>query len=136
MNTYYLNDKEFQRKDLYKDFLTENSSTGMLKIRAYAASEAIPVEGIKVEISTIFNNNRIIVYEGITDESGTIEKILLPAPELNSDNLESPPKTAYQILAIYEKYNMEKTYMIVIFEGVCVIQNINVKPSMNMDMGY
>ncbi len=133
MNIYNYNDEILQDMDWYKEFMDINSSTGMLKIRAYAASEAVPISGLKVVISTMVDNNKIVFYEGYTNESGVINKIILPAPKLTSDNLISPLKTVYDIVATYEPYNITEVYKINMFEDICVVQNINIIPDMNKD---
>ena len=129
MNTYNINDDNFINSDIYKEFIKQNPSRGSLRIRAYAASEAIPIKGLKVTISTEFDNSNIIFFEGVTNESGVIEKISLPAPKLVTDNLDVPNKTSYEILATYEKEKLNKVYKVNMYEDVCVVQNINVAPS-------
>ena len=128
MNTYNVNDDNFIKSDVYKDFIKENPSHGNLRVRAYTASGALPVSGLKVVVSTEFENSDIIFYEGVTNESGLIEKISLPAPKLIPDNLDVPNKTIYDVLAIYEKENLNKVYKVNMYEDVCVVQNINVAP--------
>ena len=134
MNTYNINDNDFINSDLYKKFIKENPSRGSLRIRAYTASGAIPVKGLKVVISTEYDNNNIIFYEGVTNESGLIEKISLPTPKQISDNLDIPKKTTYNILAIYEPEGLNKDYKVNMYEDVCVVQNINVTPK-TLDVG-
>ena len=134
MNTYNINDNDFINSDLYKSFIKENPSRGSLRIRAYTASGAIPVKGLKVVISTEYNNNNIIFYEGVTNESGLIEKVSLPTPKLITDNLDVPKKTTYNILAIYEPEGLNKDYKVNMYEDVCVVQNINVAPK-TLDVG-
>ena len=134
MNTYNINDDNFINSDIYKDFIKENPSRGNLRIRAYTASGALPVSGLKVVISTEYDDSNIIFFEGKTNESGLIEKISLPAPKLITDNLDVPNKTTYEILAIYEKEDLNKVYKVNMYEDVCVIQNINVAPK-TLDVG-
>ena len=134
MNTYNINDNDFINSDLYKSFIKENPSRGSLRIRAYTASGAIPVKGLKVIISTEYDNNNIIFYEGVTNESGLIEKVSLPTPKLITDNLDVPKKTTYNILAIYEPEGLNKDYKVNMYEDVCVVQNINVAPK-TLDVG-
>ena len=50
MNTYNVNDENFINSTLYQNFIRQNPEAGYLKIRAYAASSAIPIEGLKVDI--------------------------------------------------------------------------------------
>ena len=112
-----------------KDFLKDNTSFGYLTIKATKARGAIPVTGMDVSVSTTFNDEKIVVFNGITDDSGLIEHIKLPAPKMGDDNLEIPNKQGYQIYAYYKPDNFEYLYNINIYEGLNVIQNINVLPN-------
>lgn len=129
MNTYKINDNNFINSDVYKKFIKENPSRGSLRIRAFAASEAIPIKGLKVLVSTEYDNNNIVFFEGETNESGIIEKITLPAPKLITDNLDVPNKTTYEILATYAPEKLNKVFKVNMYEDVCVVQNINVAPA-------
>ena len=131
MNEYNINDSEFLKSDIYKDFIKKNAGLGRLLVRAYAASEALPIKGLKLKVSTIFNDNKIVVYEGYTDESGVIENILLPAPIYDENNLVSPIKIVYSLDASYEPSKFYKEYFINVFDGISVMQNIVVE---TMDM--
>ena len=131
MNTYYIDDPNFLNSNLYRDFIQTNSSGGTLRIRAYAASQAIPISGLKVVISTNYENNNIIFFEGYTNESGIIEKINLPAPELDQNNLDVPNYTVYEIKATYIPDNVNLLYKVNLYEDVSVIQNINIIPKSN-----
>ena len=53
MNTYNINDINFINSNLYQKYLKENPVKGYLKIRAYAANEAVPISGLNVTISKI-----------------------------------------------------------------------------------
>lgn len=129
MNIYNFNDLTFKNSTIYQEFINENPATGYLKIRASAASSAIPIEGMKVNINTIFEDSRIVFFEGITDSSGMIEKLTLPAPTLNSNDLIAPKSTIYNIDT---EYNGNKnSYTARMYEGLCVMQNINVIPSVS-----
>lgn len=128
MNSVNINDKSFMNTNEYKKFMNDNPSKGYLKLRAYSASEAIPISGVKVVISKIIDNKRVIFYEGLTNSSGLIDKVSLPAPKLVKDNMDVPNKTTYDIAATYK--NMNKVYKVNIYDGVCVVQSINIGPSM------
>ena len=135
MNTYNINDENFKNSQLYKNFLTQNPSNGYLKIRAYAASQALPISSLKVVVSKIIDNNRVIFFDGVTNESGVIEKIVLPAPKLNTDNLNAPNSTTYDITATYLDNNVTNTYKVNIYENIYVIQTINIVPNTIMASG-
>ena len=130
MNTYNINDKNFQLTDTYKGFIKDNPTIGNLKIRAYAAGGAIPIEGLKIIVRKIIDNNNIIFYEGETNNSGIIENIKLPAPKLEANNLTIPNQITYDIIATYTKENLNLTYKINIYENIYVVQNISIVPNM------
>lgn len=133
MNTYYAIDDDFINTEIYQDFIRKNPAKGNLRIRAYAANQAIPISGVNIVISTMANDNtRIIFFEGATNESGVIEKISLPAPRLNGDNLVAPEKTEYEIEATYNPDNVKAIYKVNIYEDVCVQQNINIVPELKV----
>lgn len=135
MNTYNINDDEFKKTDTYKEFMSNNPEVGNLRIRAYAASGAVPISGLKVVISKNIDDYNVIFFEGFTNESGVIEKIKLPTPLLNNDNLLVPNYTEYDLTATYMPDNINLLYKINMYEGVCVIQTINIVPKMNRNMG-
>ncbi len=128
MNTYNINDENFKNTDIYRSFMNDNPVNGYLKIRAYSASGAIPVRGLKITVSTEYEGNTIIFFDGFTDTSGVIEKITLPAPRLNSDNMDIPSRTTYDINATYPPNLVDLKYQVNIYEDVFVIQNINIVP--------
>ena len=127
--TYNLNDKDFLNSELYKSFINSNSGVGFLKIRAYAASGAVPISGLSVVVSKDIGGNKVIFFEGATNDSGVIERISLPAPRIDSDNLVSPILTTYDISAVYEGEN--KLYKVNVYDGIYVVQNINLTPNIN-----
>ena len=131
MNTYNINDENFKNTEVYRSFINDNPVSGYLKIRAYSASGAIPVRGLKITVSTEYEGNTIIFFDGITDTSGVIEKITLPAPRLNSDNMDIPSRTTYDINATYPPNLVDLKYQVNIYEDVFVIQNINIVPGSN-----
>lgn len=133
MNTYYFNDTNFKNTQIYRNFISEYPSVGKLKIRAYAASEAIPISNLQIIISTIYNDNNIIFFDGRTDSSGVIEEIQLPTPKQNTNNLEVPTRLTYDITAKNDIGTINKVYKVNMYENVCVVQTINIIPDMNMN---
>ena len=133
MNTYNINNENFKNTPSYTNFIAQNPSNGYLKIRAYAASEAIPISGLDIVVSKIIDNNKVIFFDGATNESGVIERIVLPAPKLNTDNQNAPSSTTYDIEASYNDIN--STYKVNMYENIYVIQTINIVPKMNMVSG-
>ena len=127
-NSFLISDSEVLNSDYYKNFIRVNSGKGNLKIHAYAASEALPVSGLKVVVSSLIENKKVVFYEGYTDASGMIETLSLPAPKLSFDNLSVPLTVSYDIDASYKGESIPTTFHINMYDGVCVVQNINYVP--------
>lgn len=133
MNTFNITDQNFVNSSIYQNYLKSNSGTGFLKIRAYAASQALPIKNLKVVVSKIIDNNKVIFFEGNTNDSGIIEKINLPAPKLDQNNLNVPSSTIYDITATYE--NLTNIYRVNIYDNIYVVQTISIVPTMNVMAG-
>lgn len=127
-----MNNEEFKNSSLYKKYLEENPKVGYLKIRAYAASSAVPIENLDIIVSKKIDDNNVIFFKGKTNSSGIIEKITLPTKTLVNDNL-APLGTEYDIEASYN--NLKNTFKVMIYDNVYVVQNINVIPNMNGRIG-
>ena len=122
MNTYNINDENFINSDIYKSFIKENPVNDW---NIYKTKEASNEIGLLAEfIESII----IIFYDGFTDTSGVIEKIVLSAPRLTSDNLDVPSKIVYDIKATYPNNLVDLKYQVNIYEDIFVIQNINIVP--------
>lgn len=113
----------------YQEFIKENPGKGYLKIRASAAYEAIPIEGIKVKVTKQIGNNVVVFYEGETDHSGMINNIVLPAPLKNTDDLIAPKFTTYDVIATGSTQDINKKFNVNIYCCITVIQYINVVPN-------
>ena len=133
MNTYYFSDETFKTTDLYKSYVASNPTTGYLKIRATGASNAIPISNLKIIVSKTIDNSKIIFYEGVTNESGIIEKITLPTKRIASDDEVPPSYTTYEITATYQ--NNTKIYKVNMYENIYVVQVINIIPELSVMAG-
>ena len=132
MNTYNFNDINFKNTDIYKQYITDNSGEGYLKIRAYAASQALPMSNLKVIVSKNISNNNVIFFDGETNSSGVIEKIALPAPKQNSDDLVIPNSITYDIKVTSNLDNSTNIYRVNIYDNIYVVQTINFVPTMSV----
>ena len=132
--TYNIDDKDFLNSELYKSFINSNPGVGFLKIRAYAASQAVPISGLSVVISKNIGGNKVIFFEGVTNDSGVIERISLPVPKMSSDNLIVPIVSTYDINTTYE--GESKLYKVNVYDDIYVVQNINVTPNISYGVDF
>ena len=127
MNNVNITYSNFISTIVYKKFMIENTGRGILNIRASFANQALPITNLKVVVSKEIENYNVIFYEGVTNISGLIEKISLPTPPKENDDLIAPKNTTYKITTLYN--NREYTYVVNMYDGICVVQNINIVPS-------
>jgi len=127
MNSIFFNDPDFIQTSVYQEFMSKNPGKGNLKIHAYAASEALPVSGLPIEVSSMIQNKKVIFYNGFTDNSGMVPVLSLPAPSLEINNLEAPLTTVYEIAIP----STAVSYQVNMYDGICVVQNINYVPGGN-----
>lgn len=127
MNNVNITDSNFISTIVYKKFMIENTGRGILNIRASFANQALPITNLKVVVSKEIENYNVIFYEGVTNISGLIEKISLPTPPKENDDLIAPKNTTYKITTLYN--NMEYTYVVNMYDEIYVVQNINIVPS-------
>lgn len=125
MNFDY-NNEEFKKTLAYNEFSNENSGEGILKIQASAASRAIPLKNVSIVVSKIIDGNRIVFYNGLTDESGIIESIILPAQKSLGEitSFSDVVYTTYDVSAKYLDY--DKDFNVSIFDGIKVIQPVRI----------
>lgn len=127
MNNVNITDSNFISTIVYKKFMIENTGRGILNIRASFANQALPITNLKVVVSKEIENYNVIFYEGLTNISGLIGKISLPTLPKENNDLIAPKATTYKITALYN--NREYTYVVNMYDGIYVVQNINIVPS-------
>ncbi len=130
MNNVNINDLNFINSEVYKKFMEENPGRGTLLIRASAAKEAIPIANLDIIVRKKINKYNVIFFQGKTDSSGMIKNLSLPTPAQNINDLTVPPSTNYEIIATIQNNNVQNTYIVNMYNNICVIQNINITPTM------
>lgn len=63
----------------YDEFVHEYPGRGSLKIQTSVANEAFPIKDVLVDVDLIYRGRRYTIYTDVTDESGIINNIVLPA---------------------------------------------------------
>lgn len=127
--------EDFKKLDEYKDFSKENPDIGYLKVEAFTAYRAVPIPDVEVVITKDIGNYKVFFFQGITDSSGMITNIELPAPQAVSISQPEgiPTYTVYDLTAIHQGYESIKKYGIGMFGGVSVIQYIKMSPEVILE---
>ena len=107
------------------------NSEGKIRIRAYTAGGALPIEGATVRIRGAEEDNRFVSYSLLTDRDGLTESVSLPAPDidysLNPDAYEKP-YTIYDIEIVAPGYYSKRINGLSVFSGIESVQLVNMIP--------
>lgn len=133
MNTVSITDEEFIKTEVYKKFINANPGSGTLMIRAYAAGGAIPISNLDITVSKLIDDYNVIFFKGITDNSGMIKNISLPAPLKVTNDLNIPLSTSYELNALYKPNNIKLSYKVNMYDDIYVVQNITIIPKVTIE---
>ena len=124
----YMTFDEFQKLGEYQTFMKENPSTGTLRVNVFTANGAIPLADANVLITKKIGNYNVLFFDGLTNSSGAIDNIVLPAPSVSSNNMEVPGYTFYELNANHAGYQAVEQYEIAMFGNTKVIQYVKLMP--------
>ena len=122
--------EEFSKTDDYQGFVGVNPKQGSLKVMAFTAYQAIPIENAEIIITKEIGGNNVLFFRGYTDSSGIIDNITLPAPTSGYDDnsFQTSSTTSYKLTAIKDKYDSVKQYIINMIGDVKVLLYIKMTP--------
>ena len=98
-----------------------NTDFGALQIRAYRASEALPIQDAVVKIVGSGEYNSEIMISRLTDVDGLTDEMRLPTPSKSLSLAPSPPAVPYSVFdveIVKEGYYPKKIFNVPIFAGV------------------
>lgn len=104
---------------------------GTLKIRAYIAEGAYPLEGVVCTITGVDEWNRDISLIAVTDSDGVTEPISLPAPDRiysQSAAAKEPSYSSYDVVVSKENYYTKRIRQVPVFSGVDAVLPVNMIP--------
>lgn len=117
--------------DTYEQFIKYNSEIGTLKIQAFTAQQALPVENVHVIVKKEFVDQTKIFFDGFTNLNGIIDNLQLPAPKKSfseDENYRGLTYSTYDIEATHPEYQKVNLDQVTIFNGIKSIQPINLTP--------
>ncbi len=107
------------------------NSSGTLRVRAYTAGGALPVEGAVVRVMGALEDNRLVAFSSITDRDGLTELFTLPAPSVDyslAPNPEELPYSVYDLEISANGYYTKRINGLTVFSGINSIQLANMIP--------
>ncbi len=107
-------------------FQALNPKIGFLRVQAFAGPQTVPVPNATVLVTHTFTDGTRRFASGVTDESGVLDGIALPAP--SSALAQSPtgeaPYALYDIRVSHPDYRTEIFRQVPVFEGIKSIQPV------------
>lgn len=117
--------------DTFEAFRRLNPKSGFLRVQAFAGQQTIPVPGASVLVTKDFTDGARRFASGLTDVSGVLDGIVLPAPD--SALAQSPtgkmPFALYDIRVSHPDYRTEIYSQVPIFADVKSIQPVQFQSS-------
>lgn len=115
----------------YEEFEAANTGGGALEFMVFTASEALPVAGAAITVTTRIDGESHEMFKAVTNQSGETEPQTLPAPskELSqhSDNAVQP-FSLYDATVTRDGFTRVLLRDIPIFDGVRSIQRVAMIP--------
>ena len=71
-------------RDEYEEYIREYPGRGTLKVQISVARGAFPLKNVLVDVSQIYRGVRYSLYNDVTDISGIVDNIVLPARSFES----------------------------------------------------
>ena len=129
----FISYEEFKKTNFYSQFILDNPDVGYLKIQAFTAYGAIPIDDVDVIVTKDIGEYRVIFYEGKTDSDGIISDIMLPAPKAVTASDVEPSYTLYDLTCVSRGYETIKNYSIGMFGDVRVLQYVKMRQENSND---
>jgi len=115
----------------YETFLKLHPGKGKLKIQVSTARGSFPVEGGTVEISRDFGGEKRVFFKEITDQSGIVDNLELPAlPSEYSQNSATAQdsSTDYNVAVYHPDFENMPLLPIGIYDGIETLLPVALQP--------
>ena len=113
-------------------FLDAHPERGTLRVQVSTGRGLFPVEGARVELYRDFGDQRVVFYEGVTDRSGIVDDIRLPAlPAGWSQSAETAgiSGTIYQAAVRHPQYSTVDGRPVTVFPRIETVLAVSLEPA-------
>ena len=109
-------------------YLAANPETGTLQVKTFASDRAYAVPSARIMVFLPLDSGNVTLYDGITDISGSSERIILPAPprSLSSspDNGRALPYSVYTVYVEHPSFVRALFNNVPVFSGIESVQPV------------
>ena len=113
-------------------FRNAHPEQGSLRVQVSAAQGIFPIPGAAVEVYRDFGAVRETFYTGVTDNSGIVEGILLPALPAawgRSADTAGISGTAYSVAVRHPQYGLREQEQVLVFPRVESLLSVSLTPT-------
>ena len=117
--------------DEYEEYIRAYPGRGTLKVQISVARGAFPLKNVLVDVSQIYNGVRYSLYNDVTDISGIVDNMVLPARSLESTlNFESSqiPEAEYLVTVFHPDFREMTDCTVVIHDKTETILPVSLVP--------
>ena len=122
------NDDQRRKCGEIAEFLSANPETGTLRIETYASDRAFAVPSARIMVFLPLESGNITLYDGITDISGSSERIILPAPprslSMSPDSGKALPFSTYTVYVEHPSFVRALFNNVPVFSGIESVQPV------------
>ena len=130
-NDTQLPDKDDNIPPKYVSEESMGSGIGYIIVNVRAGDESSPIEGATVLVTAIVDGNRLIVAEGLTNNSGTTDRFSVPAPDNSfsqSPDSSTRPYSLYDVSVTAAGFFNARSVDVPVFAGITSVQNFSMIP--------
>jgi hypothetical protein len=115
----------------YEEFLRSHPGRGNLKVQVSTARGTFPVAGALVEVTKAFDGVERVLYKNVTNPSGIVERMPLPALPVEYSQQESTAErsgTQYQVSVYHPGFMPLRFSTVEIYDGIETILPVPLEP--------
>ena len=114
----------------YEDYIRHYPGRGTLKVQISVARGAYPIKNVMVDVAQILDGVRYSLYNDVTDISGIVDNMVLPAKSIDSTlNFDvDEPEAEYMITIFHPDFEEITDCSVVIHDKIETILPISLVP--------
>ncbi len=114
----------------YEEYIRHYPGRGTLKVQISVARGAYPIKNVMVDVAQMYNGVRYSLYNDVTDISGIVENMVLPAKSIESTlNFDvDEPEAKYIITIFHPDFEEVTDCSVVIHDKIETILPISLTP--------
>lgn len=118
-------------REEYEEYVRTYPGRGTLKVQISVARGAYPMKNVLVDVSQIYNGVRYSLYNDVTDISGIVENIVLPARSIETTlnyDMSDIPEAEYLVTVFHPDFEELMDCAVVIHDKTETILPISLVP--------